>query len=277
MVLEGFNQGDVASYSIEETELDDAPWFRVLYGPFERALGSVKAEFNSQGVTDAWWIRRELEEAPMIAADIEVISVIPVAFSMRRAPEDFGLHPDGRSDEYVRDGRAERANLDFENSMTRRQAVRTSSFYLLVLAFGLFVITIQVMLLQTVPMLTDAGYSRISASAMITVTSIPAFLSKPVWGWLIDGLRPKPLAATSAALTGISLFIIVYAIQSGSEIWAYTGFALLGFGWGGMIPLQEVIWASFFWAPLHRLGEKCRPSVHTVIYRGCPTGDILLL
>ena len=206
-----------------------------------------------------------------------VISVIPVAFSMRRAPEDFGLHPDGRSDEYVRDGRAERANLDFENSMTRRQAVRTSSFYLLVLAFGLFVITIQVMLLQTVPMLTDAGYSRISASAMITVTSIPAFLSKPVWGWLIDGLRPKPLAATSAALTGISLFIIVYAIQSGSEIWAYTGFALLGFGWGGMIPLQEVIWASFFWAPLHRLGEKCRPSVHTVIYRGCPTGDILLL
>ena len=86
MVLEGFNQGDVASYSIEETELDDAPWFRVLYGPFERALGSVKAEFNSQGVTDAWWIRRELEEAPMIAADIEVISVIPVAFSMASCP-----------------------------------------------------------------------------------------------------------------------------------------------------------------------------------------------
>ncbi len=24
------------------------------------------------------------------------------------------------------------------------------------------------------------------------------------------------------------------------------GFSLLGLGWGGMIPLQEVIWASFF-------------------------------
>jgi sugar phosphate permease len=174
------------------------------------------------------------------------VCVIPVAFTMRRAPEDFGLHPDGRSDEEVRSGKTANAILDYENSMTRRQAVRTSSFYMLVLAFGLFVITIQVMLLQTVPMLTDAGYSRISAAAMITVASIPAFISKPIWGWLIDGLEPKPLAATSAALTAIALFIIVFAIESSSMGWTYAGFILLGIGWGGMIPLQEVIWASFF-------------------------------
>ena len=174
------------------------------------------------------------------------ICVIPVGFAMRRAPEDFGLHPDGRSDEEVRSGKTANAILDYENSMTRREAVRTSSFYMLVLAFGLFVITIQVMLLQTVPMLTDAGYTRISAAAMITVASIPAFITKPVWGWLIDGLDAKPLAATSAAITAISLFIIVFAVETSSLGWAYAGFIMLGVGWGGMIPLQEVIWASFF-------------------------------
>ena len=81
---------------------------------------------------------------------------------------------------------------------------------------------------------------------MITVASVPALLSKPVWGWLIDGLEPKPLAACSAGITGLALFVIVFSAQATSLTLAYAGFALLGFGWGGMIPLQEVIWASFF-------------------------------
>ena len=81
---------------------------------------------------------------------------------------------------------------------------------------------------------------------MITVCSVPALLSKPVWGWLIDGLDARPLASISAALTGLSLFIIIFAVQGQSLPWLYMGFVVLGFGWGGMIPLQEVIWATFF-------------------------------
>ncbi len=175
-----------------------------------------------------------------------LICVSPVALIMRRAPEDYGLHPDGHSREDVQAGKAAKAMADYVNSMTRREAVRTRTFYLLVLAFGLFGISIQVMLLQTVPFLTDEDFSRTTAAMMITVASVPALLSKPVWGWLIDGLEAKPLAATSAGLTGISLFIIVLSVQSGALFWVYAGFAILGLGWGGMIPLQEVIWASFF-------------------------------
>ncbi len=175
-----------------------------------------------------------------------IICVIPAAFAMRRAPEDYGLLPDGRSQADALAGLTHKATADFENSITRRQALHTSSFYMLVLAFGLFGITIQVMLLQTVPLLTDAGFSRATAAMMITLASVPALLSKPLWGWLIDGLEAKPLAATSAGLTGLSLFIIVLSVQTGSQIWMYVGFIMLGLGWGGMIPLQEVIWASFF-------------------------------
>ena len=175
-----------------------------------------------------------------------LICVIPVSLCMRRAPEDYGLLPDGMTEEDVQAGKATKAMQDFTNSMTRREALHTTSFYLLVLAFGLFGITIAVMLLQTVPFMTDAGYSRTTAAMMITVASIPALLSKPIWGWLIDGLQPIPLAATSAALTATSLFIIVFSVQAGATFWVFAGFAILGLGWGGMIPLQEVIWASFF-------------------------------
>ena len=47
-------------------------------------------------------------------------------------------------------------------------------------------------------------------------------------------------------MTGIALFLIVYATASSSLLWIYAAYAVLGLGWGGMIPMQEVIWASFF-------------------------------
>tara|TARA_B110000977_G_scaffold84623_1_gene112984 strand:+ start:4547 stop:5848 length:1302 start_codon:yes stop_codon:yes gene_type:complete len=177
---------------------------------------------------------------------ITVIFVVPSALSMRRTPEDHGLHPDGKTSEEVNAGFAQKAALDFENSLTRSQALRTGTFYYLVFAFALFLITIQVMLIQTVPFMTDAGYSRSTAALMITAASVPALLAKPIWGWLIDGLQPNRLAATSAAITGISLFIIVFAARAESLNGTIVGFVILGLGWGGMIPLTEVIWASYF-------------------------------
>ncbi len=50
----------------------------------------------------------------------------------------------------------------------------------------------------------------------------------------------------SALLTGASLLVIVAAVSNGWTAMVYAGFFLLGWGWGGMIPLQEVTWASYF-------------------------------
>ena len=175
-----------------------------------------------------------------------LLLVVPAAMAMRRSPEDFGLHPDGRSEADIKAGKGDKAIADFSNSLNRREAIRTGSFYLLVLAFGLFSITIQVMLLQTVPFMTDAGYTRNTAALMITIISIPALLAKPLWGWLIDSLETMPLAALSAGLTGASLVMIVISVHAGNLPWVYGAFTLLGIGWGGLIPLQEVVWATYF-------------------------------
>jgi sugar phosphate permease len=203
--------------------------------------GVILTPFSSWTIDTYGW-----RDAWQILSITTLIFVLPPALAMRRRPEDFGLHPDGRSDHDIGQGLGEKAAADFANSLTRSQAVRTSTFYMLVVAFGLFVITIQVMLLQTVPLMTDAGFDRNTAALMITVASVPALLSKPIWGWLIDGSDAKPLASISAAATGISLFVIVYGAQSQSLTILIIGFGLMGIGWGGMIPLQEVIWASFF-------------------------------
>src|SRR5690606_13259601 len=74
--------------------------------------------------------------------------IFPLSFLMRRAPEDHGLHPDGRSAAQVAAGLGRAAALDFANSLTRRQALRTSSFYMVAIAFGLGILSVQVILIQ---------------------------------------------------------------------------------------------------------------------------------
>lgn len=188
------------------------------------------------GWRDAW----------MVLAVLFTLLMIPAVAVMRRAPEDHGLHPDGRSQQDVDEGRAEKAAADLARSMTRAEALRTSTFYMMVFAFGLFTINIIVMLLQTVPYLTDAGFSRNQAALAVVFATFPSMLSKPVWGYFIDRLPAKPLAAGGAAVTGLALLAVVFAVQAGNLFWIYTAFVFLGLGWGGMIPLQEVIWGSFF-------------------------------
>jgi MFS family permease len=174
------------------------------------------------------------------------VLLIPAALAMRRAPEDHGLFPDGRSAEDAAGALGAGARADFAESLTRAEALRTSAFYLLVVAFGMFVVTIGVMLLQTVPFMTDAGYGRNEAALMVTLASVPALLSKPVWGYLMDRAAPNKLASLGAALTGAAMVTITLSVNAGVDPVVFAGFFLLGLGWGGLIPLQEVIWASFF-------------------------------
>ncbi|MEX2130128.1 MAG: MFS transporter [Pseudohongiellaceae bacterium] len=175
-----------------------------------------------------------------------LLLTLPMALIIKRSPEDYALHPDGKTAEQMASGAGLLAQADFDRSMTRAQAMRTLRFYLLVLAFGLFQISITTMLLQTIPLLTDAGFSRIVAASMLSLASIPAFLSKPFWGVLIDRFRPGILAAVGAALTGLSVMSIVLSVMFRIDILVYASFLLMGVGWGGLIPLQEVIWAAFF-------------------------------
>ena len=219
-------------------------WFVSLRG---RAIAIAAMGVSLAGVilTPAVTVSIDLvgwRETWRLLALLTVVLIGPAAFLMRSSPERHGLHPDGAR-EVATDSAIQ---ADYERSMTRGEALRTPTFYWLVTAFGLFVITIQVMLLQTIPMLTDAGYARTTAAAMMAVTNVPALLSKPVWGWLIDELKPAPLASLSSALTALSLFIIVWGTGAHHLPGLYAGFFLLGIGWGGMIPLQEVIWGAYF-------------------------------
>lgn len=175
-----------------------------------------------------------------------VLILIPVSFLMRRTPEDHGLHPDGKSAAEVAAGGGARAAADFATSLTRAEALRTRSFYLIVIAFGLGGLSIGMILINAIPYMEDAGYSSTTAALMITVVSIPAMLTKPVWGYFIDRIDAKQMSILGFVVTAASLVMVVFSVRAGADLLVYTSFFLLGVGWGGFIPLQEVVWAGFF-------------------------------
>ena len=172
--------------------------------------------------------------------------VLPAAMMMRSTPEQYGLNPDGKSDEEMASPRGNSVRADFANSLTRNQALRTSALYMIVIAFGFSGVGLGTMLLHTIPFMTDAGFSRSTASLSLTLLAIPAAFTKPIWGWLMDYLSAKVLAAASFILAAVAMLLIVFGAAAGSLPILFVGFVLVGSGIGGQIPIQETIWASYF-------------------------------
>jgi sugar phosphate permease len=193
-------------------------------------------------VIDAWGWRVGWRVLAVIAVSL----LLPAALTMRRAPEDHGLFPDGKTAEEIAGVGGDRARADFDASFTRAEALRTRTFYLLVLSFGMFGITNSVMLLQSIPFVTDAGFSRSRAAVLVFTQAIPALLSKPVWGALTARLEPNKLAAIGAAVTSTAMVTITLSTAAGVVPLMFAGFFLLGAGFGGVAPLTEVIWSTYF-------------------------------
>jgi len=181
-----------------------------------------------------------------LLAVLALVLIVPAAMLMRRSPEDHGLHPDGTSDAEVAAGGGARAAADLANSLTREQALRTQTLYMLILSFGLAVVGVGVILSQTIPFLTDEGFSRRTAALMSASMSFPALVSKPIWGLMIERIEPRPIAAIGFLLSAIATIIIIFAASAGNLPLLTFGYVLMGTGFGGHIPIQEVVWASYF-------------------------------
>lgn len=182
-----------------------------------------------------------------VLAIVTLVLMVPAALLVRRQPEDYGLLPDGRAPGDAGDpAEAERARLDYDTSLTRSEAVRSASLWLLIAAFGLGGLSFTAMGAQTIPFLTDSGFSRTTAAAMLSLFALPGLLTRPFWGVLAERVQPRLLAAAAFLATAAAMAIVIPAAHSGSTPLVALGFLTFGSGIAGFVPMQEVIWASFF-------------------------------
>ncbi|MXZ47583.1 MAG: MFS transporter [Chloroflexi bacterium] len=223
-------------------------WFVEQRG---RAIGLASIGVSMAGillpVVATWYVDEFGWRATWRVMALGVVMLgFPAAAIMRRTPEDYGMHPDGKSESQMASGGGARAMADFANSFTRRQAIRTQALYVLIVTFGLGSLGLMTIIVLSIPYLTDSGFSRGTAAIMLSILAIPAGVSKPVWGWMADVWSERLSTSLSFIMNAVAMVIIVLAAQTQATLMLAIGFFIVGWGIGGQIPLQETIWASYF-------------------------------
>ena len=178
--------------------------------------------------------------------------VVPIAFFMRRRPEDYGLLPDGTQSGTERRGarstrRAiEQQRRDAVNSYTRGEALRTRAFWLLIVGYALHTMGILAVLVHAIPFMTDSGFTRTEAALAIALNGGANLCSKFVWGYFLQRLHVRYLCATSLSACAVGVALMLISAYAGSLALMFIAFLCWGFGFGGTVPLSEFIWAKYF-------------------------------
>jgi MFS transporter, OFA family, oxalate/formate antiporter len=177
--------------------------------------------------------------------------VIPAAILMRRSPEDMGLHPDGaagpldpaadRSGTHRRP--STREPMSSEMTWTRREALRTSTFWLIVMIFSIVDVGVAGFNLHVIAFVSDMGYSTVLAASVMTVLVGTQLGSSLFWGFLSERVSVRKATAVMFLVQAAGLIV---ALETHQLTWLYAGFFLYGSGLGGAQVLQEVMWANYF-------------------------------
>ena len=170
-----------------------------------------------------------------------LVGFLPVWLLMVRRPEDMALHPDGRA---AGAPALPAARGEFpEPSFSRRQAMGTAAFWLLLL-YTVLVYPVQAgVSLHQAAHLVERDIDPSVAATIVAWFSLMSALAAIACGLLPRRLPIRyPLALIGAFLAAGALAMI--GISSSRE--GYIAAALFGFGVGGILTLLPIAWADYF-------------------------------
>jgi MFS family permease len=177
----------------------------------------------------------------------------PSLLFMRRRPEDMGLLPDGGSLapnktggpvnrlESTRARRGVNAHVDVEWS--RREALRTPAFWLIVTTFGVAHIGVSGLNLHVFSFVSDQGHPAMVAALVMSTIAVMQFSTPIVWGLCAERMEIARLIMAKFLIQAAG---ISWALSDPGLVSLYGGFFLYGIGMGGTSILVEMIWANYF-------------------------------
>lgn len=182
--------------------------------------------------------------AGWIAIGVTVLAVgfVPVWLLLVRRPEDLGLLPDRAAAPAAATGGVPPGGPG-EATFSRRQAVRTPAFWLL-LSYTVLVYPVQAgVSLHQAANLIEHGVAPTMAASIISLFSLMSGLASA-----LCGLMPRSLPIRYAmALGGVFLTIgCLEMIGIASAAQGAFAAALFGLGIGGMLTLLPIAWADYF-------------------------------
>jgi sugar phosphate permease len=181
-----------------------------------------------------------------IGAVTLVIGFVPTWLLIVRRPEDLGLLPDGtavQTQGRAGPGAGTARAAPTEPAFSRRQALRTGSFWLLLL-YTVLVYPVQAgVSLHQAPYLIERGIDPTIAATTVSIFALMSAVATIACGLLPRAVPIRfPLAATGAILTlGV---ILMLSIRSAPE--GYLAASMFGFAIGAILTLLPVAWADYF-------------------------------
>jgi MFS family permease len=212
-----------------------------------RALSSLSIGLALGGISIplvAWSLQTFGWRATAFSSGVIAIVVgLPLAFVMRRRPEDHGETVDGvppKAYEETAGGASLPASRDF----TAREALRTPAFWLLSLGHGFALLVVHAVSVHAITHMNQGlGYSVAAASLVYMVLTVSQIGGVGI-GWLIGDRYDKRLIAAVCMLAHmVGLLLLTYAVNVAMVI----AFAVLhGAAWGLRGPFMQALRADYF-------------------------------
>src|ERR1043165_7934339 len=217
-------------------------WFARSRG---RALSSMSIGLALGGTAlpiVAWSMGNFGWRATAFGSGVVMICVgLPLAFVMRRRPEDHGEAGDGIARPPPR---KQISTPDPVRDFTAREAVRTPAFWLLSLGHGFALLVVHAVSVHAITHMNQGlGYSLEAASLVYTVLTLSQ-LGGVFIGWLIGDRYDKRLIAAACMLAHMTaLLLLTYA----ANVVMVLAFAVLhGAAWGLRGPFMQALRADYF-------------------------------
>ncbi|MBI4202519.1 MAG: MFS transporter [Chloroflexi bacterium] len=233
------------------TTVPIAKWFVRQRG---RALAIVSAGAFAGGVifvpvTEVFITELGWRQAWVALALIGGGLIIPLALIfVRRQPEDMGLAPDGASVQQGVAGepsqtRAATPQFIEEASWTLAEARRSPIFWRVTIVFAIAMFATGTAGLHRIPDFVDRGLDPGLVALATSLDAAAGGVSTFTMGFVAERIPARVLAALTFGVLTIALALTIIADTPALLFLAMSSF---GVGIGGMMLLQNYLWAEYF-------------------------------
>ncbi|MDE2838389.1 MAG: MFS transporter [Chloroflexota bacterium] len=172
---------------------------------------------------------------------------VPLSLLLRRQPEDVGLLPDGDAPSSGASSGASGAPLraapSEERSLTRREAMRTGRFWLMLGGFTAMTYGVSTLAIFRVPHFVERGLDPGLVAIAISVDAVIAVVASVLLGRVLDR---APVRTVLLGGIAIGALCAVGLLVAGSVFWLFAANIFYALGFQSTHVAQSVMWANQF-------------------------------
>lgn len=170
---------------------------------------------------------------------------IPLSFTARSKPEDYGYYPDGDKKDLVKDNENNHNKSLNYNGFSTLEALKNKYFWIIATIYAAQFAAISGLQVHFIPLLVGLEYSTTEAAAIFGFMFFLSGIGRLLAGSLADLIDHRIILGSLLFFQVVSLLILMQVTKSEHLLLALFSL-IFGIGFGGTIPLRPFILAKLF-------------------------------